>query len=54
VQAKQVSSIRCAVERAIAHLKNWRIISCGYRRQLKKLPFTIALVTKPELYRLGW
>ncbi|MDR1428497.1 MAG: transposase family protein, partial [Bifidobacteriaceae bacterium] len=36
---KQISSMRCAVERAIAHLKNWRIISRGYRRQLKKLPF---------------
>ncbi|MDR1441044.1 MAG: transposase [Bifidobacteriaceae bacterium] len=51
---RQVSSIRCTVERTISHLKNWRVLSKGYRRQLKKLPFVIALVTKLELYRLGW
>ena len=51
---KQVSAIRCVVERCIAHLKNWKIIAKGYRRQLGRLPFTIALVTKLELYRLGW
>ena len=51
---KQVSAIRCIVERCISHLKNWKIIAKGYRRQLKRLPFTIALVTKLELYRLGW
>jgi hypothetical protein len=51
---KQIASIRCVVERCIPHLKNWRIISHGYRRQLKRLPFTIALITKLELYRHGW
>jgi hypothetical protein len=51
---KQIASIRCVVERCISHLKNWRIISRGYRRQLKKLPFIIALITKLELYRLEW
>ena len=51
---KHVSRLRCAVERCISHLKNWRILSQGYRRQLKHLPFTIALVTKLELHRLGW
>jgi hypothetical protein len=50
----QISALRCVVERCISHLKNWRIISHGYRRQLKHLPFTIALITKLELYRLGW
>jgi hypothetical protein len=51
---KQVSGFRCVVERCISHLKNWRILSHGYRRQLKKLPFIIALVVKLELYRIGW
>ncbi|MDR1152652.1 MAG: transposase family protein, partial [Bifidobacteriaceae bacterium] len=51
---KQIASIRCVVERCISHLKNRRIISRGHRRQLKRLPFTIALITKLELYRLGW
>jgi hypothetical protein len=51
---RQVSSIRAAVERCISHLKNWRILKTGYRRQLKHLPRLIALVVKLELYRLGW
>jgi hypothetical protein len=51
---KQVSGLRCVVERRVSHLKNWRILSRGHRRQLKQLPFTIALVVKLERYRLGW
>jgi hypothetical protein len=48
-----LSKIRCVVERCIAHLKNWKILKTGYRRQLKKLPDTIRLATKLELYRLA-
>lgn len=48
-----LSGIRYVVERCIAHLKNWKILKTGYRRQLKKLPDTIRLVTKLELYRLA-
>jgi transposase len=51
---KQVSQFRRVVERRISHLKNWRTLSRGYRRQLKKLPVVIALVVKLELYRIGW
>lgn len=51
---KSVSHLRCAVERCISHLKNWRILSKGYRRQLKRLPFVIALIVKLELHRIGW
>lgn len=50
----QISSFRCVVERCIAHLKNWKLIATGYRRQLKNLPTIITLITKLELYRLGW
>ncbi len=49
-----ISSIRAVVERCIAHWKNWKILKTGYRRQLKKLTHTIQLVTRLELYRLGW
>lgn len=49
-----ISSIRAVVERCIAHLKNWKILKTGYRRQLKRLPDIIHLVTRLELYRLGW
>ncbi|MDR1441742.1 MAG: transposase family protein [Bifidobacteriaceae bacterium] len=51
---KQVSHFRCVVERCISHLKNWRILSHGYRRRLRQLPFIIALAAKLELYRIGW
>ncbi len=48
-----ISSIRAAVERCIAHWKNWKILKNGYRRQLKKLPALIHSVTRLELYRRG-
>jgi hypothetical protein len=51
---RQLSPLRCVVERRLSHLKNWRIFSRGYRRPLKRFPLTIALITKLELYRLRW
>lgn len=48
-----LSGIRYVVERCIAHLKNWKILKTGWRRQLKKLPAMIRLITKLELYRLA-
>jgi hypothetical protein len=49
-----ISSHRAAIERCNALLKNWKILKTGYRRQLKKLPHIIKLITNLELYRLGW
>jgi hypothetical protein len=49
-----ISSVRAAIERCIAHWKNWKIMRTGYRRQLKRLPEIIHLITCLELYRLGW
>lgn len=49
-----LAGIRSVIERCIAHWKNWKIVKTGYRRQLKRLPDTIQLVTRLELYRLGW
>jgi hypothetical protein len=51
---KTISSIRSAVERCIAHLKNWKIIATGYRGRLNELPAIIRIVTALEFYRLGW
>lgn len=51
---KLVSSLRAPVEHAIAHLKNWTILSKGYRGRLQELPDVIAIVTRLELLRLGW
>ncbi|NUS64695.1 MAG: transposase [Saccharothrix sp.] len=49
-----VSRIRWAVEHAIAHLKNWKILATGYRARLAELPTIIRIVTSLEYYRLGW
>jgi hypothetical protein len=40
--------------RAIAHLKNWKILSTGYRVRLAELPNVIRIITALEFYRLGW
>ena len=51
---KTISSIRSAVERCIAHLKNWKILATGYRGRLAELPAVIRIITALEFYRLGW
>ncbi|MDQ3762558.1 MAG: transposase family protein [Actinomycetota bacterium] len=35
---KHLSGMRAAVERCIAHLKNWKILAIGYRRPLRNSP----------------
>jgi hypothetical protein len=49
---RSVSQIRAAVERAIAHLKNWKILKTGYRRALTDFPRVLRTVTKLEIYRV--
>jgi hypothetical protein len=51
---KTISTLRSAVERCIAHLKNWKIIATGYRGRLSELPTIIRIITALEFYRLGW
>lgn len=51
---KTISGRRSAVERSIAHLKNWRIPATGYRSRLTELPNIIRIVARLEFYRLGW
>ncbi|GAB3802881.1 IS5/IS1182 family transposase [Micromonospora zhanjiangensis] len=46
-----INRIRAAVERAIAHLKNWKILKTGYRRSLHDFPRVLRTVTKLEIYR---
>jgi DDE superfamily endonuclease len=50
---KYLSGIRSAVERCIAHLKNWKILATGYRRPLRKLALCLAAVAALEFYRLN-
>ncbi|AMS04499.1 hypothetical protein AXH35_02395 [Acidipropionibacterium acidipropionici] len=49
-----ISSLRAAIEHIIAGLKNWTILSKGYRGRLAELPQIIRIVTHLELYRIGW
>ncbi|QOD10401.1 hypothetical protein [Rathayibacter toxicus] len=51
---RYISSARSAVERCIAHGKNGKILTTGYRGRLTELPNLIHAVTRLELYRLGW
>jgi hypothetical protein len=51
---KTISSLRSAVERCIAHLKNWKILATGYRGRLFELPNVIRIIAALEFYRLGW
>ena len=51
---QQIASLRAPVEHAIAHLKNWKILATGYRGRLNELPLVISIVTRLELFRLGW
>lgn len=51
---KNISATRAAVERCIAHLKNWKILKTGYRGRLVDLPAVIYAIAALEFYRLGW
>ncbi|MBW3086921.1 hypothetical protein KEM60_03150 [Austwickia sp. TVS 96-490-7B] len=46
-------SIRSRVERAIGHLKQWKILATGYRGRLAELPDIFATTTRIELCRIG-
>lgn len=51
---KEISSLRSAIERCIAHVKNWKILATGYRGRLAELPTLIRIITALEFYRLRW
>lgn len=48
---RKIASMRAPVEHAIAHLKQWKILSTGYRGRLSELPSVIHMVTNLEFYR---
>jgi hypothetical protein len=49
-----IASLRAAVEHAISHLRNWKILATGYRGRLTELANLIRIVTTLEYCRLGW
>jgi DDE superfamily endonuclease/Helix-turn-helix of DDE superfamily endonuclease len=46
-----VNRLRAAVERAISHLKNWKILKTGYHRIMTNFPDVLRTVTALEIFR---
>ena len=46
-----VNRLRAAVERAIAHLKNWKVLKTGYHRIMTDFPDLLRTVTALEIFR---
>jgi hypothetical protein len=46
-----LSGIRAAVERAIAHLKNWKILSSRYRGPLDKFPSVVRTIVALAFFK---
>jgi hypothetical protein len=47
-----LNRLRAAVERAIAHLKCWKVLKTGFRRSLEEFPAVLRIVTKLEIFRV--
>ncbi len=48
---RELSGLRSAVERCIAHLKNWKILKTGYRGRITELPTLVQLLVRLERLR---
>ncbi len=51
---QSISRLRAAVERAIAHLKDWKILATRYRGPLTRFPSVMNTVTALAFYKKGW
>ncbi|MCY0923931.1 hypothetical protein OS965_38360 [Streptomyces sp. H27-G5] len=51
---RSVNTLRAAVERAIAHLKDWKIFATRYRGPLTHFPLVAKTVTALAFYKKGW
>ena len=47
-----LNRIRAAVERAIAHLKAWKVLKTGFRRSLEQFPAMLRTVARLEVFRV--
>jgi hypothetical protein len=47
-----LNRVRAAVERAIAHLKSWKVLKTGFRRSLGKFPAMLRTVARLEVFRV--
>ena len=46
-----LNRLRAAVERAIAHLKNWKVLKTGYHRAMTDFHDVLRTVTGLEIFR---
>ncbi|WP_405021750.1 transposase (plasmid) [Kitasatospora sp. NBC_00070] len=51
---RDLSALRSAVERAIAHLKDWKIPATRYRGPLTAFPKIVKTVTALAFFRMAW
>ncbi|MFE5548332.1 transposase family protein [Streptomyces sp. NPDC056534] len=51
---RAVNTLRAAVERAIAHLKDWKIFATRYRGPLTRFALVAKAVTALAFYKKGW
>jgi hypothetical protein len=54
VANRSISTLRAAVERAIAHLKDWKILATRYRGPLTHFPLLVKTITALTFYKKGW
>jgi DDE superfamily endonuclease len=48
---RSINSWRASVERAIAHLHNWKMLTTGYHGLLSRFPANLQAITRLEIYR---
>ncbi|GAA0347660.1 IS5/IS1182 family transposase [Streptomyces blastmyceticus] len=51
---RSINALRAAVEHAIAHLKDWKVLATRYRGPLARFPAVIKTVTALAFYKKGW
>ncbi|MEY9988139.1 hypothetical protein ABIE67_009231 [Streptomyces sp. V4I8] len=51
---QSIGKLRAAVERAIAHLKDWKVLATRYRGPLTRFPLVAKTVTALAFYKNGW
>ncbi|MFJ8391048.1 transposase family protein [Streptomyces sp. NPDC094438] len=54
VYNQSIGRLRAAVERAITHLKYWKILATRYRGPLTRFPLAAKTVTALPFYKKGW
>jgi hypothetical protein len=51
---QSISTLRAAVERAIAHLKDWKLLATRYRGPLHAFPGIVRTITALAFFRTSW